>query len=382
MINIDLRNGGGAERTLLNFINYIPNYCKELYDITVVQTGILEKERIKKEEIDRVLKQNNVKLITLDQYNTNTFNLRVSLLSTIFNTITERIRNRKYKFYITRITSNANVVYLFHNSFSHFIKEGPIVIGSFHERNLNPKAYGRLPSILIKLIIISIKYRLLFKRIDYFHYQAYNYKDYVPMNSFYLPSGLEIDKFIVNEHEREIDEVTRILFVGRLVKSKGIDVLIEAFRNIKNKGKYELHIVGSGEMEVFIENLEINGLIFHGRLDDDELLRIYKKCDIFVFPSKGDIYGLVVLEAIASGEYVIVNKTLRGVFDNFERLGVLEYANHDYIDLADRILKFKKNYSHNKNVEDLLKKYDWKEIDNRLYMIIQDLVTKTNIQRN
>jgi glycosyltransferase involved in cell wall biosynthesis len=202
------------------------------------------------------------------------------------------------------------------------------------------------------------------------------------MNSFYLPSGLEIDKFIVNEHEREIDEVTRILFVGRLVKSKGIDVLIEAFRNIKNKGKYELHIVGSGEMEVFIENLEINGLIFHGRLDDDELLRIYKKCDIFVFPSKGDIYGLVVLEAIASGEYVIVNKTLRGVFDNFERLGVLEYANHDYIDLADRILKFKKNYSHNKNVEDLLKKYDWKEIDNRLYMIIQDLVTKTNIQRN
>jgi len=381
MINTDLRNGGGMERTLLNYIN-IPENFKNIYNITIVQTGLLEKERIKKEEIDKVLKENNIVLITLDQYNKNLFNLRFGLISTVFNTLTETIRNRKYKHDIYKITSKADVVYLFHNSFSHFIQEGPIVIGSFHERNINPKPYKGLSSILIKLTTIGIKHKLLFRRIDYYHYQSYNYKAFVPKSSFYLPLGVEIDKYIMKYHEKEIDEIVRILFVGRLVKYKGLDVLIEAFRKIKDKGKYELHIVGSGEMEAYIKNSKLKGLIYHGQVDDDELRRIYKKCDIFVFPSIHDIFGLVVLEALASGEYVIVDKTLKGVFDDFEKLGILEYAHHDPSDIASRILKFKKNFEQNRNVEELLKNYNWKEIDNKLYVIFQDLITKANIVPN
>jgi glycosyltransferase involved in cell wall biosynthesis len=378
MINVDLRNGGGMERTLLNYIRYIPQSFKGIYNITVVQTGLSDKERIKREEIDTILKENNIELITLDQYNKNLFNMKISILNTVFNTITETIRNRKYKLYISKITARADVVYLFHNSFSYFIPEGPIVIGSFHERNIDPRAYKGLSSILIKLTTILIKHKLLFRRIDYYHYLAYNYKSFVPKNSFNLPTGVDIDRYIMKYHEREIDEIVRILFVGRLAKCKGLDVLIEAFRKINNKGKYELHIVGSGEMQAYIQNSKIKGLIYHGQVDDDELRRIYKKCDIFVFPSICDIMSLAVLEALASGEYVIVNKTLKGVFDDFAELGVLEYAEHDPNDIAMRILKFRKNFAQNKNVEELLKKYDWKEIDNKLYTIFQDLYYKKN----
>jgi len=378
MINVDLRNGGGMERTLLNYIRYIPQSFKGIYNITVVQTGLSDKERIKREEIDTILKENNIELITLDQYNKNLFNMKISILNTVFNTITETIRNRKYKLYISKITARADVVCLFHNSFSYFIPEGPIVIGSFHERNIDPRAYKGLSSILIKLTTILIKHKLLFRRIDYYHYLAYNYKSFVPKNSFNLPTGVDIDRYIMKYHEREIDEIVRILFVGRLAKCKGLDVLIEAFRKINNKGKYELHIVGSGEMQAYIQNSKIKGLIYHGQVDDDELRRIYKKCDIFVFPSICDIMSLAVLEALASGEYVIVNKTLKGVFDDFAELGVLEYAEHDPNDIAMRILKFRKNFAQNKNVEELLKKYDWKEIDNKLYTIFQDLYYKKN----
>jgi len=377
MINIDLRNGGGMERVLLNYIKYIPENFKNIYHITIVQTGLLEKEWIKKDEIDTILKENNIELITLDQYNENLFDMKIGILNTVFNTLTETIRNRKYKHDIYKITSRADVVYLFHNSFSYFIQKGPIVIGSFHERNIDPRIYKGFSSILTKLTSILIKHKLLFRRIDYYHYQNYNYNYFVPKNSFYLPLGVDIDRYIMKYHEREIDEIVRILFVGRLAKSKGLDVLIEAFRKINDKGKYELHIVGSGEMQVYIQNSKIKGLIYHGHVDDDELLRIYKKCDIFVFPSIGDIFGLVVLEALASGEYVIVDKTLKGVFDDFEKLGILEYANHDPSDIANRILKFKKNFKQNKNVEELLKNYDWKEIVNKLYFIFQDLITRT-----
>jgi len=373
MINVDLRNGGGMERTLLNYIRYIPQSFKGIYNITVVQTGLSDKERIKREEIDEVLKENNIVLITLDQYNKNLFNLRSGLISTVFNTLTETIRNRKYKHDIYKITLRADVVYLFHNSFSHFIKEGPLVIGSFHERNINPQPYRGLSLILIKFTIAAMKHKLLFRRINYYHYQAYNYRSFVPKNSFYLPLGIELDKYIKNNYENWDDEIVRILFVGRLVPSKGLDVLIEAFRKIKDKGKFQLHIVGSGEMQTYIQNYRIEGLVYHGQLGDDELRRIYKKCDIFVFPSISDMFGLVVLEALAFGEYAIVNKTLKGVFDDFAELGVLEYAEHDPNDIAMRILKFRKNFAQNKNVEELLKKYDWKEIDNKLYTIFQDL---------
>jgi len=380
MINVDLRTGGGMERTLLNYIRYIPQIFKGIYNIIVVQTGLLDKERIKKEEIDKVLKENNIELITLDQYNKNLFNMRISLLNTVFNTISETIRNRKYKLYISKITKRADLVYLFHNSFSHFIPEGPIVIGSFHERNINPQSYRGLSLILIKFTITAMKHKLLFRRINYYHYQAYNYRSFVPKNSFYLPLGIELDKYIKNNYEKWDDEIVRILFVGRLVPSKGVDVLVEAFRKIKDKGKFELHIVGSGEMQSYIQNYRIKGLIYHGQLGDDELQRIYKKCDIFVFPSISDIFGLVVLEALASGEYVIVDKTLKGVFDDFAELGILEYTDHDPSDIASRILKFKKNFAQNKNAEELLKKYDLKEINNKLYTIFQDLINNTNIQ--
>ena len=376
MINSDLRNGGGMERVLLNYIKYIPENFKNIYHITIVQTGLLEKERIKKDEIDTILKENNIVLITLDQYNKNLFDMKIGILNTVFNTLTETIRNRKYKHDIYKITSRADVVYLFHNSFSYFIPEGPIVIGSFHERNIDPRAYKGLSSILIKLTTILIKHKLLFRRIDYYHYIDNNYKSFVPKNSFYLPNGADIDRYIMKYHEREIDEIVRILFVGRLVKCKGLNLLIEAFRKINDKGKYELHIVGSGEMQAYIQNSKIKGLIYHGQVDDDELLRIYKKCDIFVFPSICDIMSLAVLEALASGEYVIVDKTLKGVFDDFEKLGILEYANHDPSDIASRILKFKKNFEQNKNVEELLKNYNWKEIVNKLYVIFQDVIIK------
>lgn len=373
MINVSLMTGGGMERTLLNFIKYIPKELKNIYKITIIQTSLGDRARLDSNEIHKILNENNVQLITIDAYNKNIINLRIDSLSTIYNTLTEGIRNRRLKKYINQITKNADIIYLFHNSFSHFIKKGPIVIGSFHERNPNPNAYFGFTKIATEFTIKLIKLRLMWRRINFYHYQAYNLKSYVPDNSFYIPNGIDLNRFTSNENEienKKRDKAIKILFVGRLVKSKGLEILIDAFQIIRQNEGYELHIVGSGEMESYIQDLKVNKIIYHGILNDADLISIYKKCDIFVFPSDGDIFGLVILEALASGMYVIANETLRGVFDEFEKIGVLEYSEHTVDDILNRIMKFDKNKQVKnvyKKVLSAIKKYDWNEVDKELY---------------
>lgn len=376
MVNLNLMNGGGMERTLLNFIEYLPKEYKNVFDIKVIQTDLYDKIRMTEADVSDILDRNNVEIIKLESYNKNLFNSKIGLLNSFINSITEKRRNKKYSKLIEDVTSKADIIYLFHNSFSSQISKGPIVIGSFHERNPNPKAYPRYKRIFIRLGLRLIKSKVLFKRIDYYHYQALNLQHYVPKNSFYIPLGIDTKKFLLNRDNENVDNIIRILFVGRLVKSKGIDMIIDVFNIIRSEGIYELHIVGSGEMEYYIKNLKINGIIYHGQLNDEALVQLYRYCDIFVFPSQSDMYGLVVLEAIASMEYAIVNESLKGVFDDFENLNVLEYSKHNLNDIVNRIMRFKKNVNRdNEEVSFMIKeKYDWRVIDKKLYNKFKELL--------
>ena len=56
----------------------------------------------------------------------------------------------------------------------------------------------------------------------------------------------------------------------------------------------------------------------------------------------------------------------------------MEYSKHDSNDIANRIMKFYKNFNrYNKDVESIIKeKYDWRVIDKRLYNTFQGLLDK------
>lgn len=327
-------------------------------------------------EVTKIFEQSNAELIELKNCNKNLFNLKIGLLNSFLNAITEKKRNKKYEKIIKDTTSKADIIYLFHDSILSQIPKGPIVIGSFHERNPNPKAYSLFGSIFIILDMKLIKYKVLFKRIEYYHYQALNLKPYVPKSSFYIPLSIDATKYLPYNNIIDHDDIIRLLSVDRLVKSKGIDILVDAFNIVKGKGRYELHVVGSGEMEYFIKNLKINGLVFHSLVNDETLIQLYKYCDVFVFPSTSDRCGLIVLEALASIEYIIVNDSLKGVFDDFEHLNILEHSKHDSLDVANRIMSFKKKISrYNKDVDLMIReKYDWPVIEKKLYDKFQELV--------
>lgn len=103
----------------------------------------------------------------------------------------------------------------------------------------------------------------------------------------------------------------KILFVGRLVYYKGIDVLLEAFDGIEDS---ELFIIGRGEDGIEETLKEIAGRLtnadrvhFLGEVDEESLKAAYRDCDIFVLPSvsRAECFGLVQLEAMVYGKPVI-----------------------------------------------------------------------------
>jgi glycosyltransferase involved in cell wall biosynthesis len=101
------------------------------------------------------------------------------------------------------------------------------------------------------------------------------------------------------------------LYVGRLWRGKGLDHLLDAFGVLQRrlKGEASLLLVGDGPEEAHLrarcDNEGLQNVVFAGFKQKQELPRYYAAGDVFVFPTLGDPYGLVVDEAMASGLPVI-----------------------------------------------------------------------------
>ena len=100
-----------------------------------------------------------------------------------------------------------------------------------------------------------------------------------------------------------------LLYVGRISREKNLSCLVEAFRRFAEKLKdIGLIIAGDGpyreEMERALSDLPV---IFTGVQKGNDLAQIYASADLFVFPSETDTFGVVLLEAQASGLPVIVS---------------------------------------------------------------------------
>lgn len=96
-------------------------------------------------------------------------------------------------------------------------------------------------------------------------------------------------------------EGTTILFVGRMAPKKGAEDLIRAIFDLPDT---RLVLVGNGPLfaELQEKTQQIRDrVIFLGERTHDELAGIYRACDIFCMPSRREAFGLVSLEAMASG---------------------------------------------------------------------------------
>lgn len=121
-----------------------------------------------------------------------------------------------------------------------------------------------------------------------------------------IPNFIEIQnkEIVFNKINKETLDV---LYIGRLSKEKGVDILIGAFKSIK-EGFCRLHIVGDGPEKRKLEILvaEDKRIKFYGMKNLSEVKEFYLFCDLLVMPSICyESFALVVLEAFSFGIPVI-----------------------------------------------------------------------------
>jgi glycosyltransferase involved in cell wall biosynthesis len=103
----------------------------------------------------------------------------------------------------------------------------------------------------------------------------------------------------------------RLLFVGRVIRSKGVRDLIRALAELKDIACMTLDVVGVGEDMAACKkeaiDLGVGHLVkFHGWQTRSEVDAFYAKADVFVFPSFREPSGIVVVEAMSHGLAMIV----------------------------------------------------------------------------
>ena len=131
-----------------------------------------------------------------------------------------------------------------------------------------------------------------------------------------MPNGVDFargraDEAAVKEAVKGYDlppGVPVFLFVGRLVKYKGLPLILEALKRAREAGlEYRMLMVGSGpdaeELKKMAEDLGLTDKVFFtGPIRDREVLRaVNTRADLFLFPSTYDTNGIVVREAAACG---------------------------------------------------------------------------------
>ncbi len=98
----------------------------------------------------------------------------------------------------------------------------------------------------------------------------------------------------------------KVLYAGRMTREKGVDLLAESFLLAAQRDP-RLHLVlaGGGPEEESLRSRLGDRATFLGWLEGEDLARAYANADVFLFASRTDTYGQVILEAQASGLPVV-----------------------------------------------------------------------------
>lgn len=113
-----------------------------------------------------------------------------------------------------------------------------------------------------------------------------------------------LQQFKLNLEKFKDIKVWKFIYVGRLVHYKRVDVIIKALSMISEQS-WQLDIVGDGsELDNLKRTARESGceerVIFHGRIPRDDVMTLMKDAHCFVMVSKGEVFGLVYLEAMAA----------------------------------------------------------------------------------
>lgn len=197
------------------------------------------------------------------------------------------------------------------------------------ERNRNASR----PKLLFKRLFVSG----ILKLCDGYVVPGKASKEYVvhygapPEAVFMAPTTCDVDWFEryskLSDDDRaalcerwNITETKLILYVGRITEKKGVETLLKAFTQLRESvDDVGLLLVGTGPLERTLSNTyDGDGIYWLGYQPDERLPEIYGLVDLFVCPSVGDQWAVVVNEAMACGLPVVATENVGAAHDLIE----------------------------------------------------------------
>lgn len=263
------------------------------------------------------------------------------------------------------------------------IKDGSKKIGEIHVNRLNYRNFESNDTNVIKHLFASIWMRDLvrhLKKLDRFVTLTEEDKLQWPEldNVLVVPDPLSFFPNTVSSLSSK-----RVLAVGRYVYQKGFDLLLRAWALVeKNTTEWELAVYGQGDRAPYmqlINDLGIDQSRCHLYGPTSDIVREFLNSSIFVFSSRFEGFGMVVVEAMSSGLPVVSFDCPCGpkdiLSDNEDGL-LIENENVDKLALGisrlinDNILRAQMAKSGRKNVERFKMEcigQKWKDIFDGLY---------------
>lgn len=191
-----------------------------------------------------------------------------------------------------------------------FLDLPKITTKGFIDRNIKKYLLKRAAKKSVKIACVS---RFTMDRCIHY-YPRYADKFYVNYN------GLSED--VLKFDASGIVKTDDIVYVGNVKPHKGLRTLVEAYKMLP-KGSCRLKIIG--EREGFITGmdageLDADGVIFTGRLTDDNLLREIASAKFLVQPSQYEGFGLPPLEALCLGTKPIISDipVFKEIYSDFD----------------------------------------------------------------
>ena len=189
------------------------------------------------------------------------------------------------------------------------VNSKPKSLREFFKKRRESQEYSKRKKLIPMVDLIS------YESFEAFNYMKDSYAGVDTKNkTMYFPNGYDnkvIDKIKIKSFK---EKENIILTVGRLgTKEKNTELLLETLKEVDLKD-WKVYLVGSIDKN-FIEHKEKffednpnlkEKIIFTGEIKDKEkLYEYYNKVKVFVLPSKWESFGIVMVEAMAFGNYII-----------------------------------------------------------------------------
>ena len=214
--------------------------------------------------------------------------------------------------------------------------------------NITGLGTGILNKAVLKRLITSLYRRALRKAVCVFFQNTENQRFFIDekivkgKNRLIPGSGVNLERHRIEEYPQN-DSITRFLFIGRVMKEKGIDEFLQAADSVKKKyPKTSFDIIGRLEednYQTILKDYQERGIIqFHGPQND--VHSFIKNSHATVNPSYHEGMSNVLLESASTGRPVIASNIpgCRETFEDGESGLAFEPRNAQ--DLTDKLIKF------------------------------------------